>query len=185
VEELGFRVLLIGLVAFILSMGRPLKVALSTLWRPSKVMEGLAVGSGASIIIWAATGFSAVTFGACHVICGGSTWEIGKFPEAAYGGFVLGYLYVRYGFHVAVLAHWGIDFFGSVYSFFGQAAFGTPWNSSTTEFWGQYLVDLDMLFLFGLASFLVVVYLGARKLAQWRSEQQRGDFKTLLEGAGV
>ena len=68
IEELGFRVLLIGVVAFILSMGRPLKDALAALWRPSKAVEGLAVGSGASIIIWAATGFSAVTFGACHVV---------------------------------------------------------------------------------------------------------------------
>jgi hypothetical protein len=169
VEELGFRVLLIGLVAIILSLSRPWKTALSTLWRPSKAIEGLAVGSGASIIIWAATGFSAVTFGACHVVCGGSSWDIGKLPEATYGGLVLGYLYVKYGFHVAVLAHWGVDFLGSVYAFFGQAAYGIPWNSSTTEFAGQYAFDLDMIFLFGLASFLLVVYLGVRKLARWRS----------------
>jgi hypothetical protein len=171
IEEFGFRVILIGVVALILSMSRPWKAALTALWRPSKAIEGLAVGSGASMIIWAATGFSAVTFGACHVICGGSAWDIGKLPEAAYGGFVLGYLYVRYGFHVAVLAHWGVDFFGSVYAFFGQAAYGIPWNSNTTEFVGQYVVDIDMLLLFGLACFLVIVYLGVRKVARWRSEE--------------
>jgi hypothetical protein len=179
VEELGFRVLLVGVVALILSMSRPWRTALATLWRPSRAMEGLALGSGASIIIWAATGFSAVTFGACHVVCGGSTWDIGKLPEAAYGGFVLGYLYVRYGFHVAVLAHWGVDFFGSVYAFFGQAAFGMPWNSSTTEFVGQYVVDFDMLFLFGFACFLVVVYLAVRKVARWRSGRSAGDFNAV------
>jgi Type II CAAX prenyl endopeptidase Rce1-like len=169
VEEIGFRVVLIGLVALILSFGRPLREALGALWRPSKAIEGLAVGSGASIIIWVATGLSAVTFGACHVICGGSEWQIGKFPEAAFGGLVLGFLYVRYGFHVAVITHWGIDFFGSALAFFGQAAYGIPWNSATTEYIGQYLVDIDMLFLLGLASFLLVVYLVVKRLTQRRA----------------
>ena len=185
VEEFGFRVLLIGIVAFILSMGRPLKDALGALWRPSKALEGLAVGSGASIIIWVATGFSAVTFGACHVVCG-STWDIGKFPEAAFGGLVLGVLYVKYGFHVAVLVHWGVDYFGSVYSFFGQAAYGIPWSSSTQEYVGQYLVDIDMLLLFGFASFLVVTYICIRKGVTWRKGKTSGELdKVLSEGEQV
>jgi len=185
VEEVGFRLLLIGTVAFILSMGRSWKAALGAVWRPSRVLEGFTVGSGVSVIIWAATSFSAVTFGACHVICGSGTWDIGKLPEAIYGGFVLGYLYVRYGLHVAVLAHWGVDVFGSVYAFFGQAAYGIPWESTTKEFAGQYLVDLDMLFLFGLASFLLVIYLGLRKIARSRFAGPSGDFKAPLDGGGV
>lgn len=185
VEEFGFRVLLIGTVAFILSFGRPWRTALTAFWRPSKAMEGLAVGSGASVIIWAATSFSAVTFGACHVLCG-SSWDIGKLPEAIYGGFVLGYLYVRYGFHVAVLTHWGVDYFGSVYSFFGQAAYGIPWNSSTTEYLGQYLVDIDLLFLFGAASLLLVVYLGLKKMAARRSGETTDEFdKGPPQGGGA
>jgi len=185
IEELGFRVLLIGVVAFILSMGRPLKDALAALWRPSRAVEGLAVGSGASIIIWAATGFSAVTFGACHVVCG-STWDIGKFPDAAFGGLVLGVLYVKYGLHVAVLVHWGVDYFGSVYSFFGQAAYGIPWSSGTQEYIGQYLVDIDMLLLFGLTSFLVVTYLVVRKVVFWRRQRQTVEFdKGVAEGGQV
>jgi len=184
VEELGFRMLLIGTVAFILMYGRPWKTALSAFWRPSKAMEGIAVGSGASVIIWAATSFSAVTFGACHVLCG-NTWDIGKLPEAVYGGFVLGYLYVRYGFHVAVLAHWGVDFFGSVYAFFGQAAYGIPWDSSTKEYLGQYLVDIDLLFLFGVASFLLVIYLGLKRLTASRSRGISGDFKGQQGGGGA
>jgi hypothetical protein len=163
VEELGFRVVLIGVVAMILSLGRPDRTPLKALWRPSAAIEGMAVGSGASLLIWAATGFSAVTFGACHVLCG-SSWDIGKFPEAAYGGLVLGYVYVKYGLHVAVLAHWGVDYLGSVFAFFGQAAYGIPWNATSNEFIGQYLVDLDMVFLFGLASFLLIAYVGIKKL---------------------
>lgn len=186
VEELGFRVILIGTVALILSLSRPWKSALAALWRPSRAIEGFAVGSGASIIIWAATSFSAITFGVCHVTCSSGTWDIGKLPEAIYGGFVLGYLYVRYGLHVAVLAHWGVDFFGSVFAFFGQATAGIPWDSATREFVGQYAVDLDMLFLFGLASFLLVVYLSAKKLTHWRSGEGTGEFdKGVTEGGGV
>lgn len=185
IEGLGFRMLLIGLVALILSMGRPWKDALRALWRPSKAVEGLAVASGASIIIWAATGFSAVTFGACHVVCG-STWDIGKFPEAAYGGLVLGILYVKYGFHVSVLVHWGVDYFGSVYAFFGQAAYGIPWASGTQEFFGQFLVDVDMLLLFGLASFLLVVYLVIRRFVRQRAEGSSAELdKGLPQGGTV
>jgi Type II CAAX prenyl endopeptidase Rce1-like len=167
-EEFGFRVMLVGLVALILSMGKPAREALKALWRPSAAYEGLAVGSGTFIIIWAATGFSAVTFGACHVLCGGG-WDFAKFWEATYGGVVLGVLYVKYGFHVAVLTHWGIDYFGSAFAFFGQAAYKVPWDSSSTEFIGQFVVDIDLLYLFGLASFLVVAYLSLKKLSTWRS----------------
>ena len=183
VEELGFRVVLIGIVALILSIGRPWRDALGSLWRPSRALEGAAVGSGAAILIWAATGFSALTFGACHVVCG-SSWDIGKFPEAAYGGLVLGILYVKYGFHVAVLVHWGINYFGGIYAFFGQAAYGIPWTNTANEFVGQLLVDVDMLFLFGLASFLLVLYLVLRRAGRWRGERT-GEFKGLSERGSV
>ncbi len=183
VEEFGFRVLLIGVVASILSMGRSWKDALAALWRPSRAIEGLAVGSGASIILWAATALSAGTFGACHVLCG-NAWDIGKFPEAAFGGAVLGILYVKYGFHAAVLVHWGINYFGSIYAFFGQAAYGIPWDSSTREFVGQYIVDLDMILLFGIASFLLVLYLVIKKFTTNRVTQPGGGFDKGPRGGG-
>lgn len=172
VEEVGFRVVLIGVIAYLLSLGKPLRAALGALWKPSRALEGVAVWSGTSIILWAAVVFSSATFGACHVACGGGEWQIGKLPEAAYGGLVLGYVYVKYGFPAAVITHWGIDYFGSAFSFFGQAAYSIPWNSATTEYFGQYLVDLDLLYLFGVASFVLVVYLGVKKF-------------TGLRGAGV
>jgi hypothetical protein len=166
VEEFGFRVVLIGVVAVVLSLGKTWREALGALWRPSKAVEGAAVGGGAAAIIWIAVGLSSITFGACHVVCGGSGWQVGKFPEAAFGGLVLGYVYVKYGFHVAVITHWGVNYFGSALAFFGQAAYGIPWSSGTTEYLGQYLVDLDLLFLFGLASFLLVVYLGLARMTR-------------------
>jgi hypothetical protein len=184
VEELGFRVLLIGVIAMILCIGRSARTALKALWRPSAAIEGFAVWSGGSLLIWMATGFSAVTFGACHVLCG-SSWDIGKFPEAAYGGLVLGYVYVKYGLHVAVLAHWGVDYLGSVFAFFGQAAYGIPWTTSTHEFFGQLLVDLDMLLLFGLASFLFITYVGIKKLVGAKRAPPEVDMVPAMEPAAV
>lgn len=174
-EEVGFRLVLIGLVAFVLSMGRPFREALRSLWRPSAAYEGLVVGGAASGIIWLATAASAATFGLCHVTCGGGNgWTWSKLPEATWGGLVLGYLYVKYGLHVAVLTHWGVDYLGSVFSFLGQAAYGIPVNSSTSEFVGQYVVDLDMLLFFGLASTILVIYLGLKKFEDHKKAREVG-----------
>ena len=184
-EEFGFRLVLIGLVAFILSMGKPLKEAAKSLWRPSAAYEGAIVGGAVATIIWIATGASAVTFGICHVTCGGgNSWSWSKFPEAAWGGLVLGYLYVRYGFHVAVLTHWGLDYLGSVFAYFGQSAYGIPFGSTTTQFFGEYLVGLDLVLLLGISSFVLVVYLGVKRLSE-RKKIEELDFNGLPKGGGL
>ncbi len=186
-EEFGFRVLLIGVFALVLCIGRSFKQGIKALWRPSIAYEGLAVRSGAVVIIWAAVVYSSVTFGVCHVICGsgGGGWALGKIVPATFGGLVFAYLYVRFGFHVAVLAHWGVDYFGSAYSFLGQAAYGINWNSGTSEFLGQYLVDFDVVYLFGLASFMVVLYAGFRRLAKWRSRGRSPGLIQMSTNEGV
>lgn len=172
-EELGFRVVIIGLVAFVLSLGRPLKDAAKALWRPSAAYEGAAVGGVAFALIWATTGAGAVLFGACHVglFCGGG-WDFWKLPEAAYGGLVLGVLYVRYGFHVAVLAHWGVDYLASAYAFLGQGLYGIDWTS-VPGFSLQDLTAFDLVGAFGTASFLAVAYVGLLKLGRSYSGRRR------------
>ena len=172
-EEVGFRVVLIGLVALVLSFGRPARTALKALWRPSVLFEGAAVGGVATAIFWAAFAGSAVTFGVCHVNCagGGGGWTWAKFPYALWGGVVLGYLYFRYGLHVAILTHWGVDYLGSAYSYFGQAAFGIPAGSTTTVYVGQYLLDFDVVFLIGVASFLLVAYLSVMRVIRRRTRR--------------
>ncbi len=166
-EEFGFRVLLIGLVVSIVSLGLPDKVSLKALWRPSAAYEGVDNNTAMIAVVWIAGAASSGIFGACHVgipgLCGGGGWNIGKFPEAAYGGVVLGYLYIKYGFHVAVLAHWGVDYLSSVFAFFGQGAYGIPWLSNP-GYSPQQLVAVDIFGLFGLASLLVVLYVGAVRL---------------------
>lgn len=172
-EEFGFRVLLIGVVALVLCMGRPAKQALKALWRPSVAYDGLAVRGATAGIVWAAVVFSSVTFGACHAVCGGGGWDWGKVIPATWGGLVLGYLYVRFGFPAAVLAHWGVDYFTSAFSFFGQAAYGINWANAPVEYSGQLLVDLDVVYLFGLACFLVVIYVGIKKAVAWRASRSQ------------
>ena len=173
-EELGFRVLVIGIAAVVVTLPRPgmsatkaAESALKTLWRPSVAYEGVDNNILTLVVIWAASAVSAGTFGACHVACGGGGWELGKLPEATYGGVVLAYLYIKYGFHVAVLAHWGIDYFPSVFAFYGQGVSGIPWASSPGYILQQ-IVASDLSGIFGLACTLAVAYLGLTKL--WKRE---------------
>ncbi len=162
-EEFGFRVLLIGVAAVIVTLPRPRASILKTLWRPSIAYEGADNGTFILAVIWAASVFSAATFGACHVVCGGGGWDIGKLPEAVYGGIVLAYLYIRYGFHVAVLAHWGIDYLPSVFAFYGQGVYGIPWTSAP-GYLLQQIVMADLFEFFGIACLLGVAYIGVVKL---------------------
>ncbi len=168
-EEFGFRVLIIGVAAFAVSLWRSRKIAVWSLWRPSVAYEGNETQTMVLLVIWLAGAFSSGIFGACHLVCGGGGWDLGKLPEATYGGVVLAYLYIKYGFHIAVLAHWGVDYLGSVFAFFGQGLYGIPWDSPA-EYVLQRLVDVDMILIFGLASFLVVMYLGLRRLAARKTE---------------
>lgn len=162
IEEMGFRVLIVGVVAAVLSLGRPPREVLRALWRPSASYERDSSQLVTKVAIAAVVVVSSVVFGVAHTTSGGG-WAFGKVFEATYGGLVLGYLYVKYGLHVSVLAHWGVNFFGSAFAFFGQGAYGVPWDSSPGYFLQQ-LVDIDTLLLFGLAAFLVVLYVGVRRL---------------------
>ena len=166
VEEFGFRMLMIGLVIGLVSLGGGTRKALKPLWRPSAAFDGTVSSRTVKIILAVLLALSAVTFGVTHVLYG---WSSGKFFEASYGGIVLGYVYIKYGFHISVLTHWGVNYFGSAFAFFGQGVYGIPWDSTTTEFVLQRVVDFDLLYFFGLACFLVVVYVGIRKLVLSRS----------------
>ncbi len=160
VEEVGFRVVMIGVVAAILSLDRGVRGFLKSLWRPAAAYEGRA-SPGTKYFVVFLMAMSSLVFGYEHVLGG---WTAGKLVEATYGGVVLAYLYVKYGFYMSVLAHWGIDYFASVYSFFGQGAYGIPWDSLTRVYVLQEAVNLDLLLVVGLASFLVVAYLGLVRL---------------------
>lgn len=166
-EELGFRMVIIGIPALLLCAGKPWRTTLKSLWRPSAAYEGETNTTRTQAVLATFAVISAIVFGLAHILYA-SGWDIGKLPEAAAAGLVLGYLYIRYGFHVAVLAHWGIDYLGSVFAFFGQGAFGIQWTSNTGYILQQ-VESADAVALFGVASFLFVSYLALRS---WLTKRQ-------------
>jgi hypothetical protein len=169
-EELGFRVMIIGLAVALITLATGHRGVLKALWRPSSAVGQESRGRAVTFILAGLLGFSAVIFGVTHVLYG---WSSGKFFEATYGGLVLGYVYIKYGFHVSVLTHWGVNYFGSAFAFFGQGVYGIPWDSANREFIFQQLVDIDLIYVFGLLSFLVVAYIGLRRLVSSRKSPSK------------
>ena len=111
-EEIGFRVIPIGVIAFliIISKGR-WKDGLMALWHPSKYLKK--VDSTVEYkqhlpIMYLMIAISAALFGLAHVLLGAG-WGIGKISEAAGAGVALGALYFKYGLPSTVLLHWSID----------------------------------------------------------------------------
>jgi hypothetical protein len=162
-EEVGFRLGIVGLVAFLVSIGKPKKALLEALWRPSSAYEGDEIGTEKALVVWLAVAASSLVFGYAHVVSN-TGWAIGKLPEAAYGGLVLGYVYTKYGLHASVLTHWGIDYLGTVFSFFGQGVYGVPMNSAGLGYILQQVVNFDFVGGIGLLSLILVAYLGVKKL---------------------
>lgn len=117
-EEIGFRVIPIGIVALLIlfSSGR-YRDGLMALWHPSRYLKKNDLPSDYKrhmISIYVAIGVSAILFGIAHVLLGAG-WGPGKILSAAVAGVGLGALYYWYGFPAAVLLHWSIDYFLSVF----------------------------------------------------------------------
>jgi CAAX prenyl protease-like protein len=112
-EELGFRVLLVGVPLFLMFSRKPsLKHFFKSLWHPSKNLE---ITNYKKIIALILT--VAIFFGAAHIISG-DPWSTGKFTQATIAGVIIGWVYVRYGFAPAVLIHWATNYFIFSYVFF-------------------------------------------------------------------
>jgi hypothetical protein len=169
-EEVGFRVGIVGLVAFLVSVGKPKRALLEGLWRPASAYEGDEVRTGKTLAVWLAVAASSLVFGYAHV-APGSGWAIGKLPEAAYGGLVFGYVYTKYGLHASILTHWGVDYLANVFSFFGEGVYGISMNSAGPGYFLQQIVNLDLLEGIGLLSLVLVGYLGVKKLRGLRPRQ--------------
>lgn len=108
IEEIGFRLSIIGVIATVLYLATTRKKVnirsiLTIIWRPYHGHDQ--PGENRFILsLYLAMVITAVIFGVSHVISGGG-WEIGKVTTATIAGIALGYLYIRHGFHSAVLGH--------------------------------------------------------------------------------
>ncbi|MEM2923423.1 MAG: CPBP family intramembrane glutamic endopeptidase [Candidatus Nitrosocaldus sp.] len=110
-EELGFRMILIGVPAY-LFLARQDSTLLNVLWRP---YEHVRHGKSIHLLIVA----SAVLFGLAHILFS-TGWSYGKVTQATLGGLILGWLYYRYGLHAAVIAHWAANYLPLTYLFAGD-----------------------------------------------------------------
>jgi len=105
VEEIGFRVLLIGLPLYAFySHNTSVKHFFNSLWSPSNLHIYESRRAFILIII------VAIFFGLAHIISG-EPWSIGKFAQATASGIILGWLYFRHGLISAILVHWATNYF--------------------------------------------------------------------------
>lgn len=108
IEEIGFRATIIGFIAIAIYLSRReagprLIEIIKILWRPISISNYGSGGAAVSILYIVMTG-TAIFFGAAHYFSGGG-WDIGKISTASIAGITLGYLYIRHGFHSAVIGH--------------------------------------------------------------------------------
>ena len=150
IEELGFRVVLIGLPLFALySRKFSIKFLAKSLWRPLENLNNVNVKSALVLIIMVG-----IFFGIVHIISG-EPWSVGKFTQAASSGIIIGWVYFRYGLAPAILIHWAANYF-----IFSYAYIIADINQISVEnvFTNSFLNTLEfMLIVTGIVSVIVLV----------------------------
>ena len=110
IEEIGFRVILIGIPLFALySQRSSLRTLGKSLWWPWQNLEN--VNTKRALIVIITVG---ILFGAAHIFSDES-WSNGKLAQAIASGIIIGWVYYRYGLVPAILIHWATNYF--VYSY--------------------------------------------------------------------
>lgn len=138
-EEVGFRILLIGLPLFVMfSHKASLKHFFKSLWQPSKNLEITNYKKVIALILTVA-----IFFGVAHIISG-TPWSAGKFAQASVAGIIIGWVYFRYGFAPAILIHWATNYFIFSYVFFISEMTQT---TITNEFSNPFSNTLEVLLL--------------------------------------
>jgi hypothetical protein len=106
IEEIGFRVILIGLPLFALySHKSSFKLLAKSLWWPWKNLQN--VNTKKALVVIAIVG---VLFGAAHIFSD-EAWSGGKLAQAIASGIIIGWVYFRYGLVPAILIHWATNYF--------------------------------------------------------------------------
>ncbi len=106
VEEVGFRVILIGIPLYLMySRMASARHLLASLWHPHAALDIRKRRRVLALIVAAA-----VLFGMAHIISG-EPWSDGKLAQAAASGAILGWVYYRHGLGPALLIHWAANYF--------------------------------------------------------------------------
>jgi len=110
IEEIGFRVILIGVPLFALYTHRSsLKLFGKSLWWPWKNLRNVNTKKALTVIV-----LVGILFGAAHIFSDES-WNSGKLAQAIASGIIIGWVYYRYGLAPAILIHWATNYF--IYSY--------------------------------------------------------------------
>ena len=148
VEEFGFRLVLIGVPLFALySAKSSVRYFVRCLWRPGTL--DLADPKKALFLIFSV----GILFGFAHIAFGDS-WSGGKFAQAAAGGIILGWVYLRYGFVASLLIHWATNYFVFSYANFISQINAIPIKDAFSH---SLMSSLELLLLVaGLFSIVVL-----------------------------
>ena len=112
-EEIGFRVMLIGLPLFaIYSHKASFRLFFKSLWNPTKNLHIYETKKALVLII-----IVGIFFGVAHIISG-ETWSFGKFAQATASGIIIGWVYFKFGLISALLVHWSTNYFIFSYAYF-------------------------------------------------------------------
>jgi len=111
-EEIGFRILLIGLPLFLFySQKSSIRFFFIALWHPARYLHVINNNKTIPLIIGVG-----VFFGLAHIMSG-EPWSLGKITQASASGIILGWVYYKYGFLSAILVHWATNYFLLSYVF--------------------------------------------------------------------
>jgi len=168
-EELGFRVVLIGIPAYVMFAKRHSIVDLfKTLWYPSKHTQS---NQYTRRNVYLLITVSAALFGLAHVFYGGG-WSYGKITQSMIGGWIIGWLYYRYGLHAAILMHWSTNYFIFTYGYFGNTVWGFSENSTTNN---PLLGGID--FLLTVAGLITIGLFLQKKIREYIAPKEQNSFK--------
>ncbi|MEM2338746.1 MAG: CPBP family intramembrane glutamic endopeptidase, partial [Nitrososphaerales archaeon] len=163
IEEIGFRLSLIGLLAAYLAfMAHKSTYSFYALWHPKNCLKKV-IGNNLSKemgILNIMIILSSVFFGMAHITYGAG-WGIGKVTQAALAGIALGWLYLHYGFPATVLLHWAFNYFTSAYHYFNKIVHII------------YLTDLTSISIIftGMLGYLVIIILIIEKRLRLSTNQ--------------
>ena len=129
IEELGFRVVLIGLPLFMLYPYRlSFKFLVKSLWWPWQNLHNVNMKKVLLVIITVG-----ILFGAAHIFSD-EAWSTGKLAQAIASGIIIGWVYFRYGLAPAILIHWATNYFifsyGLIVADINQISIGNAFSHS-------------------------------------------------------
>ena len=158
IEEIGFRVILIGLPLFMIYSHKfSFKLLVKSLWWPSQNLRKVNIKNALLVIT-----ISGILFGAAHVFSDES-WSAGKLTQAIASGIIIGWVYFRYGLIPAILIHWATNYF--IFSY-GYLVADTNQISIEDAFSHSLLNTLELILIItGIVSVAIIVlnYLYSKK----------------------